>query len=59
MASKKPVLVPKHKVGQRVQYDGNTGTIRKVWTTNPETVRYTVDFGFGTLVLQENQVEKA
>ena len=37
---------PKYKVGQRVQFDGNTGTNRKVWTTDPKMPKYTVDFGF-------------
>ena len=58
MARNQP-RVPKYKVGQRVQFDGNTGTIRKVWTTDPSMPKYTVDFGFGTHVLNETQVKKA
>ncbi|QIQ63059.1 hypothetical protein SEA_MOAB_205 [Streptomyces phage Moab] len=50
---------PKHKVGQRVNYEGNTGIIRKVWTTDPKNYKYTVDFGFGTHVLNESQIRKA
>jgi hypothetical protein len=49
----------KHKVGQRVRYKKNTGIIREVWTKDPDMPKYTVDFGFGSMVLRENQVEKA
>lgn len=50
---------PKYKVGQRVKYEKDTGIIRKVWTTDPNMVKYTVDFAFGTHILNENQVKKA
>lgn len=49
----------KYSVGQRVRYKNNTGIIREVWTKDLKIPKYTIDFGFGTLVLRENQVEKA
>lgn len=50
---------PKYKVGQRVKFDGDTGTITKVWTTDKNMPKYTVDFIFHTHVLREDQIRKA
>ncbi|WMI33571.1 hypothetical protein SEA_KENREY_209 [Streptomyces phage Kenrey] len=50
---------PKFKVGQRVRFNGDTGTITKVWTTDPNMPKYTVDFIFHRHVLKENQIRKA
>jgi hypothetical protein len=50
---------PKFKAGQVVQFDGNTGTIKKVWTTDPKMPKYTVDFGFYKQILKETQLRKA
>lgn len=49
---------PKYKVGQRVKFNGDTGTITKVWTTDPNMPKYTVDFIFHTHVLKETQIRK-
>ncbi|QQO39857.1 hypothetical protein SEA_BELFORT_204 [Streptomyces phage Belfort] len=52
-------MEPKYKVGQRVRYDNRTGIIRKVWTTDPNETKYTVDFLPGKHILTETQITKA
>lgn len=44
--------------GDWVTYDGMMGKIIKVWTTDPNNIKYTVKFNDGNRVLREGALRR-
>jgi hypothetical protein len=49
---------PNFVTGDWVTYEGMMGKIIKVWTTNPNNIKYTVKFNDGNRVLREGALRR-
>jgi hypothetical protein len=49
---------PNFSIGDSVKWGDKVGKVKKVWTVNPSSFKYTVEFSDGKRVLEEGGLKR-